>query len=52
MSRKVVLDAGGKLKLMKLNQITRDLIQVTRLYTVFEVFADENSAVESFNSLT
>src|SRR6476661_11166634 len=45
MSRKAVMDAGGKLKLMKLNQITRDLFQVTRLYTVFDVFADQESAL-------
>ncbi len=47
-SRKAVLEKDGKLKLMKLNQITRDLIQMTRLYTLFEVFADEHSALESF----
>jgi anti-sigma B factor antagonist len=47
-SGKKVMGAGGNLKLMKLNQITRDLIQVTRLYTVFEVFADEASAMKSF----
>ena len=50
MSHKRVNDAGGKLKLMKLNQITRDLIQITRLYTVFEVFSDEKAALQSFGS--
>ncbi len=48
-SHKAVGAAGGKLKLMKLNQITKDLIQITRLYTIFEVFADEKSALASFN---
>lgn len=47
-ANKLVTNAGGVLKLMKLNEITRDLIQVTRLYTVFEVFPDEPSALASF----
>jgi hypothetical protein len=37
---------------MKLKQLTRDLIQVTHLCQVFEVFADEASAIESFKSST
>ena len=45
-----VRKAGGKLKLMKLREIARDLIQVTRLYTVFETFPDEQSALASFAS--
>ena len=47
-TRRKVLDQGGEVKLMKLNQINRDLMQVTRICTLFEVFADENSAIESF----
>lgn len=43
-----VSNAGGEIKLMKLNQITRDLIQITRLYTLFEVFSDEKKALDSF----
>jgi anti-sigma B factor antagonist len=45
-----VIKAGGALKLMKLTEITRDLIQVTRLHTLFEVFPDEDSAVASFHT--
>jgi anti-sigma B factor antagonist len=41
--------SGGQLKLSNLQALTRDLIQVTRLYTVFEVFPDDESAVNSFN---
>jgi anti-sigma B factor antagonist len=48
LARKRVIEAGGMLKLMKLKQIMRDLIQVTRLYTIFEVFDDEPSALRSF----
>jgi anti-sigma B factor antagonist len=46
----LVRNAGGKLKLMKLKEITRDLIQITRLYSVFEIFPDEASALDSFKS--
>ena len=46
--RNEVSSNGGTLKLMKLKQMTRDLIQVTHLHTVFEVFPDEESALSSF----
>ena len=39
---------GGQLKLSNLQALTRDLIQITRLYTVFEAFPDDDSAVKSF----
>ncbi len=44
-----VRKAGGHLKLMKLNELTRNLLTVTKLYTVFETFADEQSALKSFS---
>jgi anti-sigma B factor antagonist len=40
---------GGQLKLSNLQALMRDLIQITRLYSVFEVFPDEQSAVNSFH---
>jgi anti-sigma B factor antagonist len=40
---------GGKLKLMKLAPRVKDLVQLTKLYQLFEVFNDEDSAVRSFN---
>ncbi|HZP17666.1 MAG TPA: STAS domain-containing protein, partial [Terriglobales bacterium] len=40
---------GGKLKLLKLNARGESLMQLTKLYTVFEVFTDEDEAVRSFN---
>ena len=43
-----VRKAGGELKLMKPRQVTRDLLTITKLYTVFEIFADEPSALRSF----
>ena len=45
---KRVMKAGGEMKLMRLRQIMRDLIQVTRLYMLFEIFNDEPSALKSF----
>jgi anti-sigma B factor antagonist len=39
---------GGRVKLLKLNKRVRDLLQLTKLYTVFEVFEEEGEAVRSF----
>ncbi len=39
---------GGSVKLLKLTQRIRDLLQITKLSTVFEVFEDEGKAVQSF----
>jgi anti-sigma B factor antagonist len=41
-------NAGGSLKLVNLTQRVGDLLQVTKLLTVFEVFDNEQKAVESF----
>jgi anti-sigma B factor antagonist len=41
-------NAGGALKLARLSQRVDDLLQVTKLVTIFEVFEDEQSAVQSF----
>ena len=43
-----VMAAGGQLKLVKVQQLARDIIQITRLFTVFEVHPDEETAVKSF----
>ena len=43
-----VSNNGGSLKLLNLTKRVRDLLQITKLYTVFEVFNDEASAVGSF----
>jgi anti-sigma B factor antagonist len=39
---------GGILKLLGLTKRVKDLLQITKLYTVFEVFDDEATAVRSF----
>jgi anti-sigma B factor antagonist len=38
----------GQLKLLSLTNKVRDLMQITRLYTVFEIMDDEAVAVKSF----
>ena len=43
-----VTNSGGQLKLLNLNKRVKDLLQITKLYTVFEVFDDEAKAVQSF----
>jgi anti-sigma B factor antagonist len=41
-------NAGGAVKLARLSQRISDLLQVTKLLTVFEVFDDEEKAAKSF----
>lgn len=43
-----VTNAGGQLKLLNLNKRVRDLLQITKLYTVFDVHDDEAAAIRSF----
>ena len=44
-----ITNHGGQLKLLGLSKRVKDLLQITKLYTVFEVFDDEPSAVRSFS---
>lgn len=39
---------GGKLKLLSLTRKVQDLLSITKLLTVFEVFDDEAKAIQSF----
>ena len=41
-------NAGGSVKLANLTQRVGDLLQVTKLLTVFEVYDSEEKAIESF----
>ncbi len=43
-----ITNHGGQLKLLGLNKRVKDLLQITKLYTVFEVFDDEAPAVRSY----
>ena len=43
-----VKNNGGELKLLHLTKKVHDLLQITKLYTVFDVHNDESSAITSF----
>jgi anti-sigma B factor antagonist len=39
---------GGELKLLNLTKKVHDLLQITKLYTVFDIKDDEAAAIKSF----
>ncbi len=43
-----VRNGGGELKLLNLTKKVHDLLQITKLYTVFDIKDDEASAVSAF----
>ena len=43
-----VKNAGGELKLLNLTKKVHDLLQITKLYTVFDISDNEISAISSF----
>jgi len=43
-----VRNQGGELKLLNLTKKVHDLLQITKLYTVFDIKDDETAAVGSF----
>jgi anti-sigma B factor antagonist len=43
-----VRNRGGELKLLNLSRRVRDVLQLTKLYTVFDVHTEEAAAVRSF----
>ena len=43
-----VTNSGGSLKLLNLNKRVKDLLQITKLYTVFDVHEDEAGAIRSY----
>ena len=43
-----VRNQGGELKLLKLTKKVHDLLQITKLYTVFDVKDDEAVAITAF----
>ena len=43
-----VRNQGGELKLLKLTKKVHDLLQITKLYTVFDIKDDEAQAIASF----
>ncbi len=43
-----VSNRGGRLKLLGLQPRVHDLMQITKLYSVFEIFTDEDAAIKSY----
>jgi anti-sigma B factor antagonist len=43
-----VRNQGGELKLLKLTKKVHDLLQITKLYTVFDIKDDEATAIQAF----
>lgn len=44
-----VKNRNGNLKLLHLTKKVRDLLQITKLFTVFDVYTDEGTALRSFD---
>jgi len=44
-----VRNQGGELKLLNLTKKVHDLLQITKLYTVFDIKDDEANAIKSFS---
>jgi anti-sigma B factor antagonist len=47
-----VTNRGGQLKLLSLGKRVNELMQITKLLTVFEAFTSETAALRSFSSKT
>ena len=47
-----VRKSGGELKLVKLSDKVDDLMEITRLYTVFDIADDEAAALKAFEKST
>ena len=43
--------SGGELKLLNLTRKVRDLMEIVKLYTVFDIYDDEGFALASFSAL-
>jgi anti-sigma B factor antagonist len=43
-----VTNSGGEMKLLNLNKRVKDLLQITKLYTVFDVHDEEAHAIRAF----
>ena len=43
-----VTNNGGEMKLLNLNKRVKDLLQITKLYTVFDVHDEEAHAIRAF----
>lgn len=41
---------GGQLKLVNVQKKMKDLMQITKLYTIFQAYDDEQTAVQSYGA--
>jgi anti-sigma B factor antagonist len=46
---RMIKSEGGELKLLSLNKKVTDLLQITKLYTVFDIHSQESQAVAAFH---
>jgi anti-sigma B factor antagonist len=44
-----VTNQSGELKLLNLTKRVKDLLQITKLYTVFDIHDEESTAIRSYN---
>jgi anti-sigma B factor antagonist len=44
----VVRQRGGEMKLVHVNKKVQDLLQITRLNTLFEIYSEEQVALQAF----
>jgi anti-sigma B factor antagonist len=47
---RLIKSEGGEVKLLNLNKKVTDLLQITKLYTVFDIHTQEAEALASFQS--
>jgi anti-sigma B factor antagonist len=47
---RLIKHEGGELKLLNLNKKVTDLLQITKLFTVFDIHSQESQAIASFHS--
>ena len=47
----IVRQGSGEMKLVQVNQKVQELLQVTRLNTLFEIYGEERVALQAFMSL-
>jgi anti-sigma B factor antagonist len=45
----LVTNHGGQLKVLAFQKRVEDLLQITKLYSIFEIYNDEDAAVRSFS---
>lgn len=48
---KLVKDMGGDIKLVKLNDHIKEIFEMIGLDEIFEIYENENDAVESYNKI-